>query len=654
MQTLLAYAFDDVTQQVTVASRLQRLESYYADVWQGRVHRWGHDAGAIGLHIWDLVDSECRWAAWQEADGVQVATAHAPLGFERLTGSVAPEQAAVPLVHALTTNPERVAELTPPFVIGAFHPEAGSAGRLTLFTDAVGLGRLFELHFAGGWVWSNRPAAACLFGGGRVAAAARGWRYAAACGWFMDDSSPYEGVFMVPPSTQIRYDGASHSRLVQRIDTLSLWSSGRRGDPTVPARVEETAAALRAVAISIGRLWPGRPVVDLSGGRDSRLVMAAFLSAEVDLTINTNAAIGGEAELAQRLVSLLPFPVDHRVNRPASPVELARQRPHETLERARQWHRYAEGLRPASYLPSPPPRVLRGDSVAAGGAAGEIAHGHYYPGDLLELQQLAAPARFDAFVARLTQRLVPRAGVAPEGRDEVMQRVLKVLHEARVNGLEDGTVFDYFYLVERLRRWGTTAERPGTLTPLLTPEFVRAAFDLSPEQREDNALHRALTASLMPQWANVPYFKPGPGGAAVQTRARLWDAADRDLVTGLIAAPDGWEEGFDVAAVQRIWRQALARGGTPGDEALIQRVVWRAAFDDHLALLNREDPPVRWTAAPDQLALPSHKVATVARLLARAGNGPSRSPLIRKLATTRLGRILGRTPLGRRIAHRLR
>jgi hypothetical protein len=140
----------------------------------------------------------------------------------------------------------------------------------------------------------------------------------------------------------------------------------------------------------------------------------------------------------------------------------------------------------------------------------------------------------------------------------------------------------------------------------------------------------------------------------VQTRARLWDAADRDLVTGVIAAPDGWEEGFDVAAVQRIWRQALARGGTPGDEALIQRVVWRAAFDDHLALLNREDPPVRWPASPDQLTLPAHKVATVARILARAGSGLSRSPLIRKLASTRLGRILGHTPLGRRIAHRLR
>ena len=62
--------------------------------------------------------------------------------------------------------------------------------RLELFTDSIGVGRLFQLRLPDGWVWSNRPVAALLFAGVMARAAQRGWRYAAACGWFMDDATP--------------------------------------------------------------------------------------------------------------------------------------------------------------------------------------------------------------------------------------------------------------------------------------------------------------------------------------------------------------------------------------------------------------------------------------------------------------------------------
>ena len=70
--------------------------------------------------------------------------------------------------------------------------------RLELFTDSIGVGRLFQLRLADGWVWSNRPVAALLFAGVAAAPLPRGWSFAAACGWFMDDSTPYDGVLAVP------------------------------------------------------------------------------------------------------------------------------------------------------------------------------------------------------------------------------------------------------------------------------------------------------------------------------------------------------------------------------------------------------------------------------------------------------------------------
>ena len=85
-----------------------------------------------------------------------------------------------------------MAELTPPFVIGTLEPEAG---RVTLMTDALGIGRLYELKFPGGWVWSNRPAAACRFAGVRAEADITGWRMFAATGAFMGDHTPFERVY---------------------------------------------------------------------------------------------------------------------------------------------------------------------------------------------------------------------------------------------------------------------------------------------------------------------------------------------------------------------------------------------------------------------------------------------------------------------------
>ena len=92
---------------------------------------------------------------------------------------------------------------------------------------------------------------------------------------------------------------------MSRIETTSVWSTDSHDT------VEETAEALQDVARSVASLWPGRPTVDLSGGRDSRVVAAAFLKAGVDLKLNSYGAVPGELQVAESLVQALPFEVEH-------------------------------------------------------------------------------------------------------------------------------------------------------------------------------------------------------------------------------------------------------------------------------------------------------------------------------------------------------
>lgn len=577
------------------------MEAYYRTLWGDDVVRDRCDAGAVGLISWRRAKPLSSWPAWQSADGLCVASLYAPLGYESIVGDVVPSEAAVPLARAALAAPSRLLELAAPFVLGVVDEVAE---RLELFTDSVGLGRLFQVRTPDGWVWSNRPVAACLFADLPVRANAEGWQYAAGCGWFMGDTTPYSGVQVVPGATHIAVD--RRRRMVTRIDATSIWSGS--------TRVEETAEALRGVARSIGRLWPGTPTVDLSGGRDSRVVAAAFLSAGVDVRLNS---YGAEAPVAEELVAALPFEVEHVVKQPqvvavGSPMLPA------VVDRVRRWHRYSEGLRPASYLFHGPPDDLVGvDHLAIGGAGGEVAHGHFYPRDVLTLG-----ADIEVFTQRLLARLVPASGPAEAAREAVRAQIQRVLREATDGGLDDARMLDHFYIVERLRRWGTTGERSGVVSPLLVPAFMRGAFGLTTRERLGNELHLALLRELVPQWADIPFYKPtasappqvkrlGAVPDSAEVRARLGGSAD-----------------FDDSAIEALWALSAAGKSTTADEVALRQLLWRSVFDDHLAEVNQHV-----SQPPAQAATPVVRASPLKQRVRR-------SPAVRRLARTQVWRSI--------------
>ncbi len=553
METLVAYTFHPDS-MARAAAGTARVEAYYSGLWDHQAKHKGYDGSTIGLHVWDRGDSSCFWPSWHDTGDLRVASLHTPLGYQRVIGDVPPYDGPGRLAHAVRRTPAGFLELAPPFTMAVLEPQQE---RLDLFTDSIGVGRLFQLRLADGWVWSNRPVAALLFAGVAAAAAPRGWGFAAACGWFMDDSTPYDGVLAVPGATHVVADGRTRRQTVSRIETTSVWSTYSFD------AVEETAEALQDVARSVARLWPGRPTVDLSGGRDSRVVAAAFLKAGVDLKLNSYDAVSGELQVAESLVQALPFEVEHATTRRKTTIGVKPAanpqptKPPALADRALRWHRYAEGLRPASYLFHAPPATLANVAhLAIGGAGGEVAHGHFYPADVLQLDALPLHDKVNAFGNRLQARLTPTAGPAAAARAAVAEQIDRVLRTAVHGGIENATMLDYFYVVERLRRWGTTGERSGVVSPLLVPSFVRSAFALSPAQRVDNALHRELVRHLVPEWADIPFFKPArPAPRRTPARIRcLADAPDRDVIQDLLSDVDG----FDQHALNTLWAASTA------------------------------------------------------------------------------------------------
>jgi hypothetical protein len=632
VQTLLAFAFSREPRPDRLRAGLQRVEEWYAPRWDADARAELAVDGPLGLQLWDVPDEPCRWPAWWDSDHRVVATLNVPLGYERVVGDLPPERAPGPLAERLLEAPHDVMRLTAPFALVTLDRPQHA---LSLLTDNLGLGRLYEVRTDEGRFWSNRPVAALRFAGLRAEADPVGWRRMAACDWPMGDRTPYLGVRAIGAATRITVDATGHRETSE--DVLSHLVRARR-DPLAPETVAEVAEALTAMARSVQAIWTEVPVLSLSGGRDSRLVVAAFVAAGVEVRLKTYGAATGEAETARQLVARLGSGVEHEVTVPSA------QRPGKrragAYQRARRWHDTTDGLRPASYLRNVPPRRLpRQQPALVTGVGGEFGHAPGYPDDAERLERLPRGRRLDAYARALQAKVVLPRGVAAHAVDEVAAQIRTVLTHAEERGVTDSKALDWFYADERLRRWGMAGESYGRVMPLLVPEFLAAAFGLSTAQSHASALHHALIARLVPAWAGVEFYAATLKERQAVRQQRLWEESDVDLLSGVIADPGDWGEAFDVEQVQRIWQRALQGQAAARDELLLQRVVWRAAFTDHLAAVNGEPSPARATATRPRSRPRRRDLAGLARSVAVRAND---LPLARRIARTAPGRELRR------------
>ena len=599
MQLLIAYAFDNDLGN-GVADRFARVTAHYNSLWEVPVKENGFCVSGMGIQMWDAANSPWLWPSWQESQDLSVGTVYRPLGYERVVGDLPLEDSPVVLARTLLKHPKRVGDMNAPFVFAVLEKEAE---RLTLMTDALGLGNLYQLRFPDGWVWSNRPAAAVLFAGIRATADLIGWRTFAASSWFMGDRTPFEHVYVVPAGAQVGYERPS-GHFESRIDFLANWTVGQGGRPLDPERLDEVSEGLKQIARSLQRMRPAPITIGLSGGRDSRLVAGAFLAAGVEMGLYTKSALPKEADISRQLVAALPDKLSHRIDEGqaiAAGAAGASSDAPPTLERTMGWHRIGEGLRPAALMPTPPPTGLRySDTIWAMGAFGEIGHRVYRLGDLSDFEHLSFGRRFDLFVERLIKRLA-QSGVSSQANEAAAWELRKALMDAARAGIDDHKVVNYWYASERLRRWGSMEDRADIATPLLIPEFFRSCFELTDEQREQVELHRALTARLVPEWAEIPYYRRDQVKEVMPAWwPRLAFAPDRDLISAIVDDPSSWGENYDVPLIQQWWR-LLRTEPREGAERAIQNLIWRAVFEDFLSDLNGEERVVRRPAfMPEQ------------------------------------------------------
>ena len=340
-------------------------------------------------------------------------------------------------------------------------------------------------------------------------------------GWSVTGDSVWRGVERLPSGSVVAHgpDGARRVTPLHPPERYARMPGARRLEPTAVART--LTAAVGALAD-----WPGRPsVVPVTSGRDSRLVLAASMQAEIEFTPVTAGApeeldvIGGRrvcrvAGLDHELIGGDP---DH--NLLTDPIEAARLVSLSSGGTATLAD--ASGF-PMADEPGPP-------LMWHTGLGGEVARGFYEHTmqatdrywRLLDADGIARRL-YRSFAGRRPGRREP---LKPEAQVAVARRIRRFVDEQLEAGAAPGDVPDLFYLLNRMPFWagpalGAVDWIVDSTAALLSPRQVPHLLGLPLDERVADRYHLAVMRELAPQLVNVP-FADGEGWPPVSSeRAR--------------------------------------------------------------------------------------------------------------------------------------
>jgi hypothetical protein len=575
-----------------------------------------------GLSIVYTPDSGAyRWPIFAQDDRVTAVSLGLPVGVDTTGGPLA-------LARRLLAGEDVHADVVPPFTLIA--AEGGT--RVVIQQDWLGMGRVFTGSADGITAFCTRPSLLAEFLWGRREPDVAGWLAYTASGQFGGDMSPIRGVRLLKPgervTSQQRAGGGWEPTSEIRRNADDVVADGiaaqHRG---ADAAIDLAAEGIRAIANSVFDLYADEVTLSLSGGKDSRVIAAAFLAAGKPVGFETNADQAAEGATAQRLISIVAdrrgLSPKHRVYRAGQADVLSTG----LYERTARLQALYDFQLPSSYIERRPvtPRLPLRGTASVSGAGGELGIAYWYPkddsGDLdLELARRTA-------VARLASTTPPIA-MASEPLAAERARVTALVDHGAGIGLQGLAICDYVFLVERGRRWTTSAYLHGLVTPLLSPSFVTASFALTAADKRRWALHRGLLDRLMPEWSGVPFVHGANAGRS--TAPSVWDGDGIHAMSDLLDTTGGpLTELVKATEVRKALRQCVDDGSVDGRKAGLLRQFTYLAVATH-------------TLVPE--AVRDVQPSTYAKLTTPRKRVP---PLARSAAKP--FRFVRRTRLGRRI-----
>lgn len=333
-----------------------------------------------------------------------------------------------------------------------------------------------------------------------------------ASGWSLGGVPVWNGVEKLPRGVIRRYRPSRAAETVELLPPQKVCGFFNRGG--------DSAAAAGTLSAATGALaaWTDRPAtLRLTGGRDSRVVLAAALDAGVQFTAQTQAS----QDFATRLSDADVIIGSRLANTVGCRHSITPAPPHAEGS-ARRLRLMSAGM--VSLSDRRPRPVPEGDQplpLYLNGQGGELARCYYgTPG--LDDGEAAAGYLYHHMVHRWPAPILNR-----EGEDLVRQWLRRWTHDQVDCGANLDDLLDLFYLLERMANWagpslGVAEYAEDIVSPLWSCRFLPHMFALPRSDRASERFHHDVLSCLAPHLLSIPFQGAGfPPSAASGGRLQL-------------------------------------------------------------------------------------------------------------------------------------
>lgn len=587
MRTFIAFKFDTDMSSEEISKSIDRVKHHYYETvkvnFEVEVSEYRYKN--IGAVIFDSKTSPLRWDSVVEDDNKALITYAAPPNWKNFSESGDVSQAPKELLKKLIDNKELSSEFSTPTSLCVIDEEKET---LDILNDPFGFARLYEYRGENGWFWSNRSGALPILAGEEAKIDKDAWEFFCGAGWFVDTTSPLENVVRVEPGVRVKVSTDYNSpRLLINDGSFEKMVAPR---PYKRFSSKKIADDMLENFASFSELWSLPLVVDLSGGKDSRVCAAAVIASGAEnVQFNTIGTLEQEAETASLLLEKVNLSHKHNISNPGKIKRSDINKRTPISERAKTMLHYTDGdLSPVSIRGNLNPDTYFSDinRVWVQGAMGEIGKATFYGNESLYKRLLKKGD--DAVYERLTQAYSVLDGIKPEITDTRDKFIFNVLYKGKSKGISSLYLLDYFYLVERARRWLPQSIDVSRHSAFYSNEFIEQSFNMSYEEKLNLDVIKSVIAELVPEWKDVPFYKRKLSDKDERTEKglRLWQTSDKEQIEKILNKPKKWNDMFDEQKVLNMWNKAIEGDFHPNIESLFDRLIMRACFEDHLDRLN--------------------------------------------------------------------
>lgn len=589
MRTFLAFKYDNETSEKEINQGIERVKKHYYEShpinFEVETSIYTHKN--LGAVVFDSKDTPLKWKSVEENNNGALITFAPPPNWKKFSKSGDVNQAPSELLDELSTNKELQSRFSTPTCLCTINKDKDE---LDIFTDPLGFARLYEYKGENGWFWSNRPGALMLMAGDEAKLDKDAWEFFSSAGWFVDTTSPIEKVVRIEPGLRIN----ASSDYYQPRNLVNYGAFEKMVSPRKYKKFNSKIIAqdmLENLA-SYSELWSLPFDVDLSGGKDSRVCSAAVIASKTDdVQFNTIATFEKEAETAQILLEKVNLTHKHNIIQPSERNKDKKVVKTPLKERLRTLFHHSDGdLTPVLTRTGvfPETHFSNINKVWIQGAMGEIGKATFYSSETF-YKRLIQKGN-DAAYERVTRAYSLLDGVRPEVTDKANQFMFGVIQKGKAKGISDLYLLDYFYLVERARRWLPQNSDISRYSAFFSNEYLEQSFNMSYEEKLNLDVFTSVIEELVPEWKDVPFYRRKLTDRDERTEKglRLWQTSDKEEIEEILNAPDSWNDIFDEEKILNIWNAAIDGDFHPGIESLFDRLVMRATFQDHLDRINSQ------------------------------------------------------------------